>query len=125
MSGAILATFGPGGGVGGGAAPVITPNPALLWSDVSGSLVAATQALSVLAITVPISITMTKTGGGTVYYNRNGGSTLYTGAVTVNAGDTLGWSIFGAGAGTVTVRNQTNAGAVLATFTYVISGIYF
>ena len=123
MTGAVLATLiAPGVGGGGG---VVTPSPAPVWSDISGALAGATQIATILGITAPISLSATKTGGGGLSYVLNGTFVSYTGAFTVHVGDSLGWTVFGAGAGTVTVLNQANTGATLATFTYALSNIYF
>ena len=123
MTGAILATLGSSG-VGGGSG-VVTPSPVLVWSDISGSLGGTTQVLTIAGITVPISISATKTGAAALYYNLNGAFLPYTGTFVVHVGDTLSWTLFSAGAGTVTVLNPSNGGALLATFTYTLSGIYF
>ena len=122
MTGAVAATISGGIGAGSG---VVTPSPALVWSNVAGSLIGSTQALTVLGITQAISVSATNSGASSLIYTLNGTSKTYTGAFPVHAGDTLGWQLYGIGTGTVTVNNQSNAGALLAGFTYLITGIYF
>ena len=122
MTGAVAATIA--GGIGAGVG-VVTPSPTLNWSNVAGSLIGSTQVLTVLAITQAISVSATNSGASSLIYTLNGSGKTYTGAFPVHAGDTLSWQLYGIGNGTVTVLNQSNAGAVLATFTYLVTGIYF
>lgn len=120
MSGAILAGLGAGGASGSGG---VAPSPAPVWTNISGWDVGSTNNQTLAGITSPIGLSASWTGGGFLIANLNGVPTLYTGAFTVHAGDVLSWSVGVAGAtqsGAVTVRNVSNGGATLASFTYVV-----
>ncbi len=122
MTGAVLALAGAGAGSAGG---VVVPG-ALSWTNIFDFGAGSTNYQTLSAITVPISISASSTGAGLLHYIKNGTVAVYTGALNVSAGDTLAWLISNSGAtgvsGTVTVFNQSNGGATLATFTYTVKG---
>lgn len=120
MAGAILATGGGSVGAGAGGGVVISPAP--VWPNISDAIIGATGDQTISGISVPVSLTATMTGGGVLYYSLNDGTVInYAGAFTVHNGDKLNWLVAGSGvSGSVTVNNQSNGGATVATFTYVV-----
>jgi len=115
-----LAGPNTGGGGGGGIVP-----GALSWSNIYGRVAGDTNLQTISGITVPISIGAGHTGAGGLGYIKNGVASAYAGPFTVSAGDTLAWSILGDGddtvSGTVTVKNNSDGSATLASFTYLVS----
>jgi hypothetical protein len=122
VTGAVATTLGAGAGGGGG---IVVPGP-LAWSNIFDVGAGSTDTQTLTAITTPISISATLSGGGTAHSILNGSAAFYAGAFSVSAGDALAWLIVNAGpiavAGTVTVANQSDGGAVLDTFTYTVKG---
>ncbi len=126
MTGAVLATLGAGaagrgGGTGGGGTL-----GALAWYNIYDDWVGSNTALTIAGITSFHTLTMTKTGGGGIYYNLNGVIHAYTGGFNVNAGDTLGWQVTNSVrntrvSGTITVNDASNGAALVDTFNYTVT----
>ena len=126
VTGILAALFGTataaGGGGGGGGGDV--PD-ALNWIDIYGVSYGATDTLTVSGITVPISISVTKSGSGTLSYSLNGTVFGYTGAFLVHVGDTLAWIMTTATiprSGTLTVVNVTDSSTTLKVINFSLSG---
>ena len=121
MNGTLMALAGAAS-AGGGTGVVITPTPS--WVAIYDTDTGSTNTPAILGITTAISISLAKSGGGTLFYNLNGGFNLYTGAFTVHAGDTLGFiidnSMSGTKTGTITVTNVSNGSVTVATFAYTV-----
>lgn len=118
MSGVAMVVAGVGGGPGGG----LTTPGALAWTTIYDTDSGSTNTQAFTGLTAPIAVSATVSGGGSLYYNLNGGYRAYAGAFAVNGGDTLSWTL-AAGhlprTGVLTVTNVT-AGAGLATIPYFV-----
>ncbi len=120
MTGVIAATAGTGGGtstVGG----TVVPNT-LAWTSIVGDDAASSNNQTISGISAPMSMAATITGSGELYYVQNGTTFNYTGAFTAHNGDVIAWGVELPGtiraAGTVTVLNNSDGGAVLCTIPY-------
>ena len=131
MTGAVMTLLGAtvpsgGGGGGGGGGTLGALNWPNIYSDWSGT----TPSLAIAGITSFHSLTATKTGTGALLYVLNGTIKPYTGAINVNAGDTLGWQINNTvinttKSGLVTINDASNGGALVDTFNYSVSASNF
>lgn len=124
MSGAVILSAGCAENASGGG--VVIPGP-LAWGNIYGDLIGHNNSQTLTLITTPISITATKSGGGTLGYSLNGGGATYAGAFNAAAGDTLAWSIRNlagtlTASGTVSVANASDGGAALGSFSFVVTG---
>ncbi len=121
MSGIIDVLAAAGQALGSGGTPT-TPD----WTGIYGFDVAYTNNATMAGYTGSISISASRTGSGTLYYVLNGSSFLYTGAITVPVGATLGWGISIPGSvtcsGTITVTDNTNS-TTLATIAYTVRNL--
>jgi len=121
MTGAVLMLAGAGAGAVGG----ITTPAAVSWYDIYATIVGVTNVQTITAITVPISITASRTGTGLFSYVKNGTVYPYTGAFGVSPGDALAWQMSGSSvSGVVTVTNATTS-TTLATFNYTLTPFRF
>jgi hypothetical protein len=124
VTGAVLAGLAGGVAPGGG---TITP-AAVSWTNIYDTDIGSTNVQTLSGFTAPISVTATRTGMGKIYYSLNGGYALYTGAFTVNHGDTLAWTMTTLGVGTgnvsgvLTVTNATASTTLQAISYTVIDG---
>ncbi len=105
---------------------MIVPGP-LAWTNIYGRVLGHTNVQTFTLITTPISVAASwSTGGAKLHYVLNGGASAYLGPFTVEAGDTLLWSIVnltsGDLSGTVIVANASDGGAALDSFTYTVTG---
>jgi hypothetical protein len=118
---AVLAAAGGASGVSG----TVVPSPTPVWTSIYGFDSGATNVQTISGITSPISISAALSGGGTLFYTQNGAIKPYSGAFTVNAGDTLGWTVVfvtgGSVSGNITVTNISNGSATLAAIPYAVS----
>lgn len=98
-----------------------TPTPTPVWADIYVHTFGSDAPVTIAGITVPISISMSRTGSGTIYYGLNGSFTNYSAPFTVNAGDLLQWGAKGSGtSGAITVTNATTS-TVLDTINYTVT----
>ena len=127
----VISGITAGAFVGSGGSSSNVP-AAVTWPTMTasgtGAQTATSAAQTITGITVPITLTLTYTGAGAFSYTHNGGTLtpFSSGAtLTVNNGDTLGFSV-SAGAstsGTLTVTNTTGGGTVGApTYSLTVSG---
>ncbi len=114
MTGAVLASLGGGAGSGGSGAP-----GAVSWSNVYATSGGATNFETLSGITGAITVSATNSGGSSLGYTLNGVNFTYAGPFAWPEGQTLGWYLIGAGAGTVSVTYD--GGTALASFTYSIT----
>ena len=121
MTGAITTLMGSGAGPGAGSTTISATN----WVDLAATYSAANPPVTILGITVPVSITATKSSAGTLYYQLNGVTVAYTGAFNVRLNDLLAWQVNTVKgvtvAGTISVTNATTA-TLLQTFNYNVGG---
>ena len=108
----------------------VTPN-AVNWGNITGVLSGtnANQTLNGTSASITISVTKSPIFDvGIIEYDLNGaGFVEYTAPFVVDSvtGQTLRFQVstdLGAAAATVTVKNDTDGGATLDTFTYNLSG---
>lgn len=107
----------------------VTPD-AVNWANVSGASpqANANQTISGITSSISISLSLSGTSGEAIFldYRINSGSYVtYSTPFSVSNGDTLNFRVStisgGAGAGTVTVTNDSSGSATLDTFTYNMS----
>jgi hypothetical protein len=128
MTGITMALIGAGeGGAGGGGGGSAVPSPTPVWTNIYGQGAVSTNTPAISGLGQAISIEAALSGLGALSYIQNGTYYTYTGAITVNPGDTLGWAIVyyapnSNAAGNLTVTNESDAGAVLATIPYSVNG---
>ena len=118
MTGAVLTLAGSGVAPGSGSVVL----SATTWAAIYGTDSASDSPISMLGIGAAVSITATKSSGGTLTYNLNGAPANYTGAFTVHLNDSLSWGItvgHTGQAGTISVTNATTA-TLLQTFNYSV-----
>ncbi len=120
MSGVTAALAGAGGsGSGGGALGSMS------WANIYGSYAGSNTPLTVSGISSAHTLTATKTGGGLLSYILNGSSYGYSGGFAVHPGDTLAWLVASSGgagqSGTVTVNDASAGGALVDSFTYILT----
>lgn len=121
MSGALAALAGAGS-VSGGSAHL---SPAPSWSSIYGNFAGSTNTQTLAGIGSTISITGALSGGGTLYYRKNGATLPYSGAFTAVNGDTLAWLVVvgtGRQSGVLTVTNVSDGGAVIGSINYSVAG---
>ena len=106
----------------------VTPN-AVNWGNISGSTSGTNANQTINGTSGSITISASQVGGYDLEYSLDGAAfTAYTAPFSVNglAGQTLRWQASTDGgipaSGTVTVRNDSDASAVLDTFTVTLSG---
>lgn len=106
----------------------VTPN-AVNWGNISGTTSGTNANQTVNGCSTSITISMTYVGGADIEYSLDGAAFVaYTVPFSVNAqtGQTLRWQATTDGgipaSGTVTIRNDSDASAVLDTFTVTLSG---
>lgn len=123
MSGAALALTGQNTtGAGGGD---VTPNP-LNWGNIFDPLDGSgtNAALPLAGVTSSITIALTNSGAGDLYYTLDGTSQFYTGPFTWTLGQYLGFIVNTLSAvavpGTVAVINNSDGAVTLDTFTYSV-----
>ena len=110
----------------GGAAPAdVTPN-AVNWPDISATASGATGTQTIDGINTAITISASDSGAiGVLSYSVAGASfTAYSGPFSISDGETLNWyvsTINNDAIGTITVSNDSDAGATLDTFNYNIT----
>ncbi|MDE2357285.1 MAG: hypothetical protein KGL69_11080 [Alphaproteobacteria bacterium] len=114
MTGALMATLGGGSGSGGSGTP-----GAVSWSNVYATSGGATNFETLSGITGAITVAASNSGASQLGYTLNGVNYTYTGAFAWPEGQSLGWYLIGAGAGTVAVTYD--GGTALASFTYSIT----
>lgn len=96
----------------------LTPD-AVNWADTSTTNPQSNANQTITGIDAPITISTTNSGIGALLYDLNGaGFTSYSAPFSVSNGQTLRWQLSGAGAGTITVKNDSTGGTTLDTFTY-------
>ena len=127
----VLSGVTAGGFAGSGASSSNVPTsvswPAMTANG-TGTQTASSAAQAITGITVPITLTLTYTGSGSFSYVYNGGAPvpILSGAtLTVNNGDTLGFSVTAGSttSGTLTVTNTTGGGTVGApTYSLTVGG---
>ncbi|HWE98691.1 MAG TPA: hypothetical protein VG248_02740 [Caulobacteraceae bacterium] len=119
MTGSLAALVGS---KGSGAGYTGSPG-AVTWANISGFNSGSNGVQTMSGITGSMSVTITNSGLGTVYYTLAGVTKPYAGAFAWANGQTLSWTIVNGGtsteAGTITVTNAT-ASTTLATFTYSV-----
>ena len=123
MTGMVLALATEGTAPGSGS----TAPGATSWASIYGTDVAYDSPVTITGITVPISITASKSStNGTILYQLNGNPYTYTGAFTVHPGDYLAWGISCAHIGTVGTLTVTNAttSTVLEAISYAVFSSY-
>ena len=116
----LAAAGGSGGGSGG-----VAPSPSPAWSAIYDTDVGSTNLQTISGIGGSISLSVTQTGAGRLYYTLGSGLTLYTGAFTAHLGDSVGFTVFaviggGTVTGTLTVRNLSDGGTALAAIAYAV-----
>lgn len=103
---------------------------AVNWANVSGASpqANANQSITGITSTISISLALSGTSGEAIFlkYRINSGTYVtYSTPFSVSVGDTLNFQVStiagGAGAGTVTVTNDSSGSATLDTFTYNMS----
>ena len=117
-----LIAFAATGIGGGGAAADVTPN-AVNWANASGGDPQSNANQTVNGCSGSIVLSTTNSGAGTLSYSLDGaGFVSYSGPFSVDAltGQTLRWQLAGATAGTITVKNDSDSGTTLDTFTYAL-----
>src|SRR5205823_6129143 len=123
-AGAMMALAGAAG-VTGGTGVHVSPTPA--WGTAYGVGAATTATQTILGIATAISVSASLTGPSDLYYFLNGVFAYYSGAFTVQAGDTLASGVVPAGvtreSGTITLVNVSDAAAVLGTVAYSVKGV--
>ena len=116
----VIAVAGIGGAPATSGGTVI-PN-ALAWTSIVGDDAASSNNQTISGISAPMSMAATITGSGELYYVQNGTTFDYTGAFTAHNGDVISWGVELPGttrsAGTVTVLNNSDGGAVLCAIPY-------
>ena len=93
------------------------------WANISGSSPQATTDEALDGFSGSIDVSLAYTGAATAEYRIDSGSwTTYSGAFSVDAGETVGWRFtnFGSDSGTATVTNDT-ASQQLDTFTVTLT----
>lgn len=121
MAGAVTALIGRIAAASGGVVPSPTPN----WTNIYDTDVGSTNLQTISGISSSISISVTATGSGIVYYTFGAGEFPYTGAFPVSVGQPLGFIVFatiggGTVAGALTVKNDSNGSVTLDTITYAV-----
>ena len=100
----------------------VTPSPA--WTSIYGFGLPSTNAQTIAGITAPISVAASLTGSAMLYFTLNGAFSLYSGAFTVHAGDSLIWLVEAPGStrvsGIITVTNLSDGAAVLGAIPYSV-----
>ena len=99
----------------------VSPEPD--WANISGASPQATTDESLDGFSGSIDVSLAYTGAATAEYRIDSGSwTTYSGAFSVDAGETVGWrfTFFGSDSGTATVTNDT-ASQQLDTFTVTLT----
>lgn len=127
MIGMIKRTPGGGGGGGGGSDVSVTLTGS--FGGCYGDSFATSSTATFTDIDQPVSVSLSKSGGGQIYYNKNAaGWTQYTAAFTMSDTDTLAVGIVNVGgptvSGNVTVTNVTDASATVATVPYSVTGSF-
>jgi hypothetical protein len=105
----------------GGGAPVAssgTPGT-IAWGNINAVSGGSTGAVTLTGITGALTVSATNSGPSTLMYTLGSVSQTYAGPFAWPAGQSLIWSVIGAGSGTITVTSE-NGGGTLDTFTYVI-----
>jgi hypothetical protein len=121
LSGAALALIA--GAAAAGSSGDVIPSPTPVWTAIFGYDVGTTNNQTLAGITSPISIAASATGSGVLLYVKNGTATFYSGPFTAVVGDVIAWTVLSGlsnVSGTITVTNASDAGATLATITYVV-----
>ena len=98
-------------------------NPLPNWANISGSSPQATTDEALDGFSGSIDVSLAYTGAATAEYRIDSGSwTTYSGAFSVDAGETVGWrfTFFGSDSGTATVTNDS-AAQTLDTFTVTLT----
>jgi hypothetical protein len=118
-----MALIGAGGNETTGGSTV--PSPAPNWTGLFGQDTVSTNTQTITGIGAPISIEAALSGGGVLSYQLNGVFNTYSGAFSVAAGATLGWTVTNINtttvAGNLTVTNESDGGATLATIAYAVT----
>ena len=98
------------------------------WADISGATEGDNANQTISGISPSITIGTTITGGAfTLQYSiAGGGFTTYSAPFAVSNGQTVRWKVTTffetPVSGTVTVKNDSDGGTTLDTFTYTLSG---
>jgi hypothetical protein len=120
MGGLALLAAGSGGGASSGST---TFSPTPTWSDIDDQGVGNNPPVTLSGIGGPVSISASNSGSGGLGYYLNDNFKPYTGAFTVNNGDTLSWQVQSGKhyySGTITVTNATTS-TTLSSFAYVLT----
>lgn len=114
---------GPPPATGGGTD--VTP-VALAFTSISGTDFASGNVQTITGINTPITLQLTHSGSGAIYYNVNGaGFNAYSAPFVVNNGDTLQLAAaYPGGAspktGTISVVNNSDSNAVIGSCSYFV-----
>jgi hypothetical protein len=115
MTGVVMGAAAGGASIGFSGAPTNT----FAWGNINAVSGGATGAVTLTGVTGAMSVSATNSGPGQLMYTLNSVNAPYAGPFAWPEGQTLIWSVIGAGSGTVIVTNES-AGGTLDTFTYVI-----
>lgn len=114
MTGVVMGAASAGGPVGSSG----SPTNSFAWGNINAVSGGATGAVTLTGITGALTVAASNSGPSTLMYTLGSVNQPYAGPFAWPAGESLIWSVIGAGSGTITVTED--GGGMLDAFTYVI-----